>query len=103
MAKGFKTGGRRVGSLNKSNAEVRQLAQQYTIQAIETLVEIMQDAEAPHSARITAANHLLDRGHGKPTQAIELEVETNENTARQASIIAKLREKHLNTTLPNLA
>lgn len=102
MAKGFKTGGRRVGSLNKSNVELKQLAQQYTAQAIETLAEIMQDAEAPYSARITAANSLLDRGHGKPTQALELGLEPSEDTENRNNIIAKLRAKHLNQSLPNL-
>lgn len=104
MAKGFKTGGRRVGSLNKSNTELRSLAQQYTAQAIETLAEIMQSADASFGVRIVAANSLLDRGHGKPAQAVELELEhiDDESAKHRKSIIDKLREKHLNIELASL-
>ncbi len=34
----------------------------------------MEDLKAPHSARVAAANGLLDRGHGKATQHIAAEV-----------------------------
>ncbi len=34
----------------------------------------MEDLKAPHSARVAAANGLLDRGHGKATQRIEAEI-----------------------------
>jgi hypothetical protein len=46
------------------------LARQHTEQAIETLVEVMADPFAENRERLTAANSLLDRGHGKPNQAI---------------------------------
>ena len=34
----------------------------------------MEDLKAPHSARVAAANGLLDRGHGKAVQHIEEEI-----------------------------
>ena len=43
----------------------------HTAQALETLAEIMQDGTAPHSARVAAANALLDRAVGKPRQELE--------------------------------
>jgi HEAT repeat protein len=46
------------------------LARQHTERAIDTLVEVMDDPFAENRERITAANSLLDRGHGKPNQAI---------------------------------
>jgi hypothetical protein len=52
-------------------AEVQQLARQYTESAIKTLAEICQDTKAPPAARVAAANGLLDRGYGKPPQALE--------------------------------
>jgi hypothetical protein len=55
---------------NRVGADVRALAQTHTPSAIETLVDVMQDAEAPAAARVMAANALLDRAHGKPPQAI---------------------------------
>ena len=54
--------------------DVRDAARQHTLAAVETLVSVMEDLKAPHSARIAAANGLLDRGHGKATQHIEAKV-----------------------------
>jgi hypothetical protein len=54
----------------KEDSHVRALARQYTEAAVKTLADIMIDAEAPHAARATAANSLLDRGWGKPVQEI---------------------------------
>jgi hypothetical protein len=65
-----KRGGRKKGGRNKVAADVRELAQVHTTDAIDTLAGIIHDAEAPHAARIMAANALLDRGHGRPVQAI---------------------------------
>lgn len=47
-------------------ADVRGMARQHTTEAVETLAEVMRDKGAPPSARVTAANALLDRGWGKP-------------------------------------
>ena len=51
--------------------EVMELARQHTAKAIGTLVEIMQDEGAPKAARVAAASAILDRGYGKPPQAVE--------------------------------
>lgn len=47
---------------------VRELARTYTKQAIETLVDVLDSQSA--SARVAAANVLLDRGWGKAEQPI---------------------------------
>ncbi len=51
-------------------AELRGAAQKYTMQALEVLVHVAQHGES-ESARVSAACALLDRGHGRPTQAVE--------------------------------
>lgn len=56
---------------SKIKASIGELAQQYTAAAIETLAEVMTDISAPPAARINAANALLDRGHGRPKQAVD--------------------------------
>lgn len=65
--------GRKPGSKNKSTVEMgktlAEMAVQYTPDALKTLAEIMQDQNATATARVSAANSLLDRGHGKPMQA----------------------------------
>lgn len=73
MARGSKPGerrgGRKKGSQNRVGQDVRKLARKYTKRAIETLAEIMEGAES-EQARVMAADKLLDRGWGKPPQAI---------------------------------
>ena len=59
------------GGRPKDAAEVRELARQRSPQALDTLTAIMEDDEAPPAARVAAANAVLDRGWGKPVQAIE--------------------------------
>jgi hypothetical protein len=51
--------------------DLRDLAREHTPDAIATLVTVMNDAKAPHAARVSAANSLIDRGYGKPTQQID--------------------------------
>src|SRR6478752_865462 len=59
------------GGRPKIVGEVMELARKWTVQAIETLAEIMQDEGAPKAARVAAASAILDRGYGKPPQAVE--------------------------------
>lgn len=65
--------GRPRGARNKLTKAKKQtlteMAGQYTESALATLAGIMQDTDAPAAARVTAANSLLDRAHGKPLQA----------------------------------
>ncbi len=65
---GERRGGRQKGTPNKVTAELRGAARQYTMQALEVLAHVAQHGE---SARVSAACALLDRGHGRPTQAVE--------------------------------
>jgi len=52
--------------------EVRDLAQQYTVEAIEGLAAVLRDEKAPPSARVSAAIALLDRGWGRAPQNINI-------------------------------
>jgi hypothetical protein len=54
--------------------EVRLLAREYTVEAINTLVELMRYKKAP-TIRVRAAEVLLDRGWGRPMQAMEVALE----------------------------
>lgn len=68
---GEKTGGRQKGSTNKATAEIRQLAQVYTAQALKRLAYIMEHGES-EQACVAACKELLDRGHGKPAAALDV-------------------------------
>ena len=63
--------GKPKGTLNKSTAEVKGLAQTYGPGALTTLATIMRNSDNDQ-ARIAAAKELLDRGYGKTAQAVEL-------------------------------
>ncbi|WP_288950455.1 hypothetical protein [uncultured Paracoccus sp.] len=67
--------GRPAGAQDKATrqrkATITELAQSYGEDALRTLAEVMRDSEAPHSARVAASNALLDRGYGKPMQAVD--------------------------------
>jgi hypothetical protein len=45
-------------------------ARQYDQQALRVIASVMMDDEQPASLRLAAANDLLDRGYGKPPQAV---------------------------------
>jgi hypothetical protein len=51
--------------------EIRSLARSHTRTAIRVLVGIMRSENATPAARVSAANAILDRGWGKPTQPLE--------------------------------
>src|SRR6516162_6174725 len=57
------------GGRPKGFAEVRELAREHTVAAIDKLVAIMTTGQS-EQAQLLAANSLLDRGWGKPTQPI---------------------------------
>lgn len=63
--------GRPKGSKNKVPPQIRELAQEYTEEALGTHVSIMRDLEAPAAARAHSADSILAYGHGKPRQQIE--------------------------------
>lgn len=76
MANGGKRpgAGRPKGSVNRATKEAgasfAELARQHTADALKTLVEVCNNKRATDSARVTAANSILDRGYGKPAQAV---------------------------------
>ena len=71
-------------------AEVQELARQHTVDAINTLVAIMQDENKPAAARVSAANAVLDRGYGKPPQAMDHTITPRDTLAElMASIDGK--------------
>jgi hypothetical protein len=68
---------------------MRAAARELTQRAIDTLAATMNDPQAPPAARVSAATAILDRGHGKPTQAVAMSgpdggpIETADVSARE--------------------
>jgi hypothetical protein len=55
----------------KTLTEIRSLARSHTRTALNVLVRVMRSKDATATARVSAANAILDRGWGKATQSIE--------------------------------
>ncbi|WP_245471295.1 hypothetical protein [Bradyrhizobium genosp. SA-3] len=55
---------------HRTMTEIKSLARTHTVHAVNTLLQIMRDKNAPAHARVSAANAILDRGWGKPLQPI---------------------------------
>ena len=62
--------GRKAGIPNKATGEIRDLAKQYTAKALRALVDVLEDSDSD-PARVSAANAILDRGWGRPSQTVE--------------------------------
>lgn len=76
------------GGRPKMIIEVVQAARERTMAAIETLERIMLDEKATHSARVTAALGLLERGWGKAASTITLKRDGDLKDLSDAELIA---------------
>ena len=65
-----KTGGRVKGTPNKATASIRDIAREYTAEAVAALVGVLRAPEEPAAARVAAAKEILDRGYGKASTVI---------------------------------
>ena len=62
--------GRQSRATRSQGATFSELARQHTAEALGVLVNVAKNGES-ESARVAAANAILDRGYGKPRQAVE--------------------------------
>jgi hypothetical protein len=67
--------------------DIKAAARIHTKSALHTLAKIMTCEEAPHAARVAAAQALLNRGWGQPAQAIEIAGELTHNVIRAPQVI----------------
>lgn len=65
---GERRGGRKPGEPNKATKTLKELAREYTDDALKALVDAVRNETG--TARIQAANAILDRGYGKPSQVL---------------------------------
>jgi hypothetical protein len=64
-------GGRPKGSINKATVELQKLVRKRTPEVIAELIRLSVTAES-ESARVAACKELLDRGYGRPPQALQV-------------------------------
>jgi len=68
------------GGRPKALIDVIDLARQHTADAVHALCEVASQADAHPAARVAAAVALLDRGWGRPSQAIESSVHVQQSS-----------------------
>jgi len=71
--------GSRSAATKEQQATIAELAKEHTPQALSALVSVMNEGQS-ESARVSAANAVLDRAYGRPVQAIEHGGEINGTT-----------------------
>jgi hypothetical protein len=63
--------GRRKGKLSEAKRHLSEIAKDHAAEALQVLVDIATSGES-EAARVSAANAILDRGYGKPHQAVQM-------------------------------
>ncbi|MDO8800062.1 hypothetical protein [Phenylobacterium sp.] len=65
--------GRKPGAVSQAKREIAEMAKDHAETALQVLVTVANNTQAPSAARVSAATAILDRGYGKPRQSVELE------------------------------
>ena len=69
--------GRKKGEVSQAKRELAEMAKGHAEMALATLADIAQNSSSD-AAKVSAVNALLDRGYGKPSQALEHETKDGE-------------------------
>lgn len=63
--------GRKPGAVSKAKRELAEMAKEHAAMALGVLVSVAKAGESD-AARVSAATAILDRGYGKPFQAMQI-------------------------------
>jgi hypothetical protein len=74
----------------KIPADVKEMARGLTREAIQTLASVMRDKAAPHSARVRAAETILDRAWGRPETSANIRISGEVRELSTAEILIAL-------------
>jgi hypothetical protein len=73
--------------------DIKALARVHTETALRVLVGIMNAEAAPHSARVSAATVVLNRGWGQPHQSVDISGELSLPSVIRAPMIAETEDE----------
>ena len=60
------------GGRPRQNPKIRELALENSVEALQTISELMKNKRCAPSTRLAACNSILDRAYGKPASSLEL-------------------------------
>lgn len=80
--------GRPKGRVTQAKRDLMEMAKDHGETALAVLVEIATNKQASEGARVSAANALLDRGYGKPTQTVDNKSSDGSMTPTKIEIVA---------------
>ena len=66
--------------------DIRQYCKEHSQEAVEALVDVVNSKTAPPSARVAAANSILDRGWGKPQIEVNATITTYDKMTEEQLI-----------------
>jgi hypothetical protein len=85
---GERRGGRVKGQPNKATAAIKDIAREYTDEAVKALVAVLKGGDGiPAAAQVAAAKEILDRGYGKATQIIGGDEEHPLRTIQEIALV----------------
>lgn len=70
--------------------DIKDAAKAHTRAALNTLISVMNNLDAPAASRVTAAEAILNRGWGRPMQNIEARVDVTDLGTTAASVLMEL-------------
>lgn len=71
--------GRKKGVVSQAKRDIAEMAKEHAETALGVLVSVATNLKQPAAARVAAASALLDRGYGKPRQAVEVDGQLDGN------------------------
>jgi hypothetical protein len=91
------------GGRPRMPVELRERAQAYGVEALDTLRALMSDASQPGSVRVASASAILDRGYGRPTVSVDVRPKRSlaDYTTDELLALAMIAEEDGTTDLPN--
>jgi len=65
--------GRKPGQVSQAKRDIAEMAKGHAEKALEVLISVANNSKAAPAARVSAASAILDRGYGKPRQAVDMD------------------------------
>jgi hypothetical protein len=80
--------GRPRGKVSQAKRDLMEMAKDHGETALQVLVDIATNPASAEGARVSAANAILDRGYGRPTQTVDNKSTDGSMSPKRIEIVA---------------